>query len=48
MDTKHLPNLAEKPYQIQAIAEYKHTKAEQIATADRKIDAFQIRFIWIW
>jgi predicted porin len=33
---------------LQAIAEYKHTKAEQIATADRKIDAFQIRFIWIW
>jgi hypothetical protein len=33
---------------LQAIAEYKYTKTEQIAKADKKDSAFQIRFIWIW
>jgi hypothetical protein len=33
---------------LQAIAEYAHTKLEQGTKADRKDDAFQIRFIWIW
>ncbi len=33
---------------LQAIAECSHTKLEQGTTADRKDDAFQIRFIWIW
>jgi hypothetical protein len=39
-----------KPFNngLQAIAEYFHRKTEQVTRADRKDDAFQVRFIWIW
>jgi hypothetical protein len=39
-----------KPFNngLQAIAEYFHRTTEQVTRADRKDDAFQIRFIWIW
>jgi len=33
---------------LQAIAQYQHTRTQQITQADNKVDAFQIRFIWIW
>jgi hypothetical protein len=39
-----------KPFNngLQAIAEYFYRKTEQLTTADRKDNTFQIRFIWIW
>ncbi|HEY3204665.1 MAG TPA: hypothetical protein VGL03_13525, partial [Thermoanaerobaculia bacterium] len=33
---------------LQGIAEYQHQKTQLPNQVDRKVDAFQIRFIWIW